>query len=139
MLAGWQEHLPGPPLPLRTRQCLILSASKALFVQSGRLWLNNLYLAAALPNPTRQALLLSTGYVGGLGSADFFKTSKTDVPGEDGWPACSQPTDLSLYLTDVVLQSSPHAGSAAVALMPLTFNSSVSLLAQSAPPDLPRP
>lgn len=142
LLAAWHGHMPGSRLPLRARQCLILTGSKALFAQSGQLWLHNLYLATVMPprEGSRQSLLLSTGYVGAfewpkpIQVAAAADAAAAAVP---GWEGCSGPTDLRLYLTDVFVHSPPHGGSRSIALMPLTTEASVSLLAKGAALTLP--
>lgn len=142
LLAEWREQMPDSPLPLKAHQCLILAGSKALFAQNGRLWLHNLYLAAMLPafRNSRLTLLLSTGYIGTFDWPDPIQVAAggaaaaADAAADAPWAACSGTTDLELYLTAMVLHSPPRGGST-VALIPLTSQASVSLLAQGAPPE----
>lgn len=132
VLEAWQAHMPGPPPALKPNQCLVLTDSKALFAQNGHLWLHNLYFASLLALPTRQALLLSTGYVGALRREPHEQLFQVPGGKQPGWEACAGTTDLRLYLTDVGVHVSPSGGSRAVALVPLTSASSVSLFAKGA-------
>lgn len=138
LLEAWQAHIPGPPPALKPGQCLVLAPSKALFAQNGQLWLHNLYFASTLALPTRQALLLSTGYQEMVELLEEFPVFAAGGPAAEvaGWEACARPTDLRLYMTDVVLHCSPHGGSFALGLLPLTKTASVSLFASGAHPTL---
>lgn len=65
LLRTLQAAAPQPLLPLKPAQCLLIFDSNVLSVNDGRLWMDNLYFAAAPPRPTLDTMAVSVGLAAG--------------------------------------------------------------------------
>lgn len=104
------DDVDAPALPLKPGQCLLLLDKSALSINDGRLWLDNVYFAAARHPPLFDTLAVSAGL---------------STHGLQPWSMYRQRAPLELYATNVTFQGAGDRSGRAFAFAPLSRGASI--------------
>lgn len=122
LLQNLRAAAPQPLLPLKPAQCLLVFSSNTFSVSDGRLWMDNLYFAAAPARPSLDTMAVSVGLAAGGHMEGYSSYRKRNA--------------LELYLTNITYHGDGASPGRAFGFDPIVRGTSV--LFQGAAPLLPR-